>query len=379
MRFIKSAVLGAFVIAFLAGCGSENSASAPAQPPLPVGTITAKKADIPIILSYSGTTESGSDVVLKAKVSGAIEKQLFTAGSTIKRGEALYQIDRSKYEAAHNSAQATLKNAQAQLKRAEQLKELNAISPAEYDSVLASFQVAEANSKNTKIDLGFSTVSAPFDGVIGDTKKDIGSFVSVSEELVRLTSLNPIFVRFAISDVARLNISQNIKSGQWIEQSASAFIEYEGRKIEGKLSFVDNIIDAASGTVDAKAEFENSDLSIRPGAFVRISVGGFMQKDGFQIPQIAMLQDLVSPFVYVVKDGKVAKAPIKIASQDATTAVVSHGLSDGDVVIVDNFLKIKIGQPVSPVPAGTTFEQIQQMQKAAQSGDGDGVKAKKAD
>ena len=362
-------ILGfALLAAFVAGCGGENKKAGAGNqmPPMPVGTVVAKQADVPLVLEFNGQTTPELDVVVRAKVSGTIEKQFFKPGQAVREGDPLYLIDQAKYKAAFenalgslNVAEATLANATADYNRAGKLKAASAISQKEYDAAQAAYKSAQANVsasranvKNAKIDLDYSTVTAPFDGVVGDTKKDVGSYVTSGDaDLVRLTKLNPIFVKFGVSDKQRLEINERMAKGEWGKDSARVAIEANGKDYNGTLVFIDNIVDSNTATVDAKASFDNPKFELTPGVYTKVLVYGFHQKAGFEIPQVAILQDLAGSFVYVVEDGKVAKRPIKIASQDAITAVISSGLKDGDVIITDNFKKINLGQSVQPVPS----------------------------
>ncbi|WP_096013695.1 efflux RND transporter periplasmic adaptor subunit [Campylobacter lanienae] len=340
-----------FVALMITSCGENKQTAQQAAPALPVSVAIAKIGDIPITLEFNGQVVSDMDVVLKGKVVGSIEKQFFTPGSTVKQGDKLYQIDQAKYRSVYNERLATYKNAKAQYDRAVILRSKNAISAKEFDAASSAYGSAVANLNNAKVDLDYSVVTAPFDGVIGDTLKDVGSYVSTTDnDLVRITKLNPIFVEFGISDTDRLDIDEKSASGQWKQLNSIVEIRLaNGSEYNGTISFLDRVIDEKSGTVKAKAKFDNNQTQIRPGVFAAVKVHGFYQKDGFKIPQIAVLQDLVNPFVYVVENGKVSKRAIKIASQDATSVVVSSGLKDGDQVILDNFKKIKDGSPVQVV------------------------------
>lgn len=350
-KFGKFLTLG-FVAFMVAACGDGKKDAAPqAAPAMPVSVTVAKMGDIPINLEFNGQVVSDMDVVIKGKVTGSIEGQFFTAGSMVQKGQKLYQIDQAKYLAIYNEKLATYQNAKAQYDRALNLKAKNAISAKEFDQASSTHGSALANLKNAKVDLDYSTVTAPFDGVIGDTLKDVGSYVSTTDnDLVRITKLNPIYVEFGISDSDKLDIDEKSRSGQWKQLHSTVQITLSnGNEYNGTMSFIDSVVDQKSGTVKAKAKFDNNQTQLRPGVFAAVKVYGFYQKDGFKIPQIAVLQDLVNPFVYVVDNGKASKRAIKIASQDAISVVVSSGIKDGDQVILDNFKKIKDGSPVQIV------------------------------
>ena len=356
MKKVASLIFAAFLVS---GCsyfekkeesGAKQSGEASA---LPVGVFIAKSADVPIILKFNGQTVSELEIMLKPQVSGTIEKQLFEPGRSVKKGDVLYEIDRSRYQAAFDSANANLQNASADYKRAKALKAGNTISQKDFDTAKAAFMVAEANFKSAKIDFDHSLVTAPFDGMAGDTQKDVGAYVNVGEDLVRLSKFDPIDVEFGIADVDRLELDANLKNGQWKQLGRQVSINLGGKDYNGTLSFIDSVINTNTASVSAKAKIPNPSLEIRPGVFTKVSVEGFYQKNGFKIPQVALKQDLSNTIVYVVQDGKVAKKVVKIAAQDTRTATISSGLQDGDQIILDNFKKINVGSKVTPVPAST--------------------------
>ena len=363
-KILSLSILG---LLFLGCQKAEQKQSQQQMPPLPVGVITAKAGDIPINLSFNGQTVGELDIVVKAKVTGSIEKQLFTPGQSVNEGDILYEIDSSKYLAAYNVAKANFDNANADLKRAKNLKSSNAISQKEYDSAVAVYNIANANLSNAKIDLDYSKVKAPFSGVVGDNLKDIGAYVSPSDaDLVRLTKLSPIYVKFGISDVEKLKIDTNLQNNQWEKKDSTVSISVAGKEYNGTLKFIDNVVNSDTATVNAKAEFDNPNFELRPGIYTKIKVSGFYQKNGIMVPQVAILQDLSNPFVYVVENGKVVKKIVKIVSQTATQAIVSDGIKDGDLVVIDNFKKIRVGSDVAPLneeARATQAKQMMQQQK----------------
>ena len=354
---MKKVVSLVFAALLLSGCSyfekkeDKDSKQGGEAPALPVGVFTAKSADVPIILKFNGQTVSELEIMLKPQVSGTIEKQLFEPGRSVKKGDVLYEIDRSRYQAAFDSANATLQSASADYKRAKALKVSNTISQKDFDTAKAAFMVAEANFKSAKIDLDHSLVTAPFDGMAGDTQKDVGAYVSAGEDLVRLSEFDPIEVEFGIADVDRLELDANLRNGQWKQLGRQVSINLGGKDYNGTLSFIDSVINTNTASVSAKAQIPNPSLEIRPGIFTKVSVEGFYQKNGFKIPQVALKQDFSNTIVYVVQDGKVAKKVVKISAQDTRTATISSGLQDGDQIILDNFKKINVGSKVVPVPA----------------------------
>lgn len=356
----------------LAGCNmpwqKDDAAHATKKthPPTKVSVFIAKKENIPINFEYPAKISSIQDVNIVAKVQGTLVEQYFKAGDFVKLGDKLFLIDPGKYEAAFNSANAalsvanaTFNQAKTELNRARKLKTSNAISQKEYDIAVANYEISKAQVEsakailqNSKLDLDYTLVTAPFDGMVGDPYKDIGTYVSLADaKLVRLTKLDPIYADFSIADVDFLDIDEKLQNHNWIQIGKGATLHFDGNDYNGTVVFIDKIIGEQTGSIRAKAKFNNTDGKILPGGFARVTMDGFYQKDGFKIPQILIQQDPAFPFVYTIKDGKVAKNIIKIVYQDPMNAVVFEGISDGDKIIADNFGKIGVGAPVSEVEA----------------------------
>ena len=342
----------------------KKSAAAGQQrqvPPSKVDVFVAKKSNVPISFDYTATLTSQQDVIIYPKVSGTIIKQFFKPGDNVKAGDKLFLIDPEKYQAGYDTleaaigvANANLKNAQTEFNRISNLYKKNAVSQKDYDAAVSALEIANANllsaranAKNAKIDLGYTSITAPFDGVLGDNLADVGSLVVAnSTRLVRLTKINPIEAHFYISDVDNLNRVKMQESSLWVQTNSGAVLKVGSEEFSGKVNFIDNVVNTNMGSVLAKAEFNNDEGKLLPGMFGHIKMDGFYQKDGFKIPQVALQQTDVKTYVLVVTDGKVASKDVKITYQTKDAAVVSEGLNENDKIIMNNFLKIGVGAPV---------------------------------
>lgn len=342
----------------------KKSAAAGQQrqmPPSKVDVFVAKKSNVPISFDYTATLTSQQDVIIYPKVSGTIIKQFFKPGDNVKAGDKLFLIDPEKYQAGYDAleaaigvANANLKNAQTEFNRISNLYKKNAVSQKDYDAAVSALEIANANllsaranAKNAKIDLSYTSITAPFDGVLGDNLADVGSLVVTnSTRLVRLTKINPIEAHFYISDVDNLNRVKMQESSLWVQTNSGAVLKVGSEEFSGKVNFIDNVVNTNMGSVLAKAEFNNDEGKLLPGMFGHIKMDGFYQKDGFKIPQVALQQTDVKTYVLVVTDGKVASKDVKITYQTKDAAVVSEGLNENDKIIMNNFLKIGVGAPV---------------------------------
>lgn len=358
-----------FVLSFFSFLLLACSSEAPKQqalPPTPVHTLTAQSSDEPLAFSYSALLTSEEDVILKPKVSGAVNKKLFKAGDKVKKDQPLFIIEQDKFKAANDVAKgqwlvarANFLNAQKEHKRNETLIAKKAISQKEFDASLANFtstaaslEAASASYKSAQIDLNYSSVTAPFDGVVGDALVNVGEYVSASSsELVRVSNLEQIYADFYMSDKDKLKLDANLANGGWQVASIDANLSLNGEVFKGKIAFIDSVVDE-NAKVKAKAVFENSKHRLLPGVFTTINMGGFVQKNGFKVPQIAILQDQKQvAFVYTIKDGKATKTPVTISYQTNEYAVIDSGLKNGDKIIVDNFKKIGAGASVADLGA----------------------------
>lgn len=359
MKKLYLVILAAFAMLFL-GCGSEPQAQQ--IPPQPVNTITAKAADIRLHFSYPAQIVSDEDVIIKPKVSGAIVEKLFKAGDKVQKDQVLFLIEPEKYKAAMDVANGTLLTARASFENARKDHDRNkvligkqAISQKDYDTSLANFNTARANLESAKaqvasatLDFNYTSVSAPFDGVVGDALVNVGEYVSTNgKDLVRITNLNPLYADFYIADIDKIGFTRNLADGTWQIDDVETSVMINGEEIKGRLFFVDNVIDDNSGSVKAKAIFDNNDSKLVPGTFTTITSSGFVQKNGFQLPQIAILQDNRNTYVYTLDaENKVKKTIVKIIFQENDYAVISEGLNDGDRVVLNNFKKIAPGAVV---------------------------------
>lgn len=358
MKVFKLLSLCAFAF-FITACDKPQE-QAGAMPPLPVMAMKVSMADLPLTLHFNGQVVSDLDVVLRSKVAGTIEGQFFKPGDKIKEGDKLYQIDMEKYKAYldsananYNATLAVLKNANSEFARIKALKAKNAVSQKDYDNALAALNQANANSKaaqanlqSAKIDFEFSNLKAPFSAVVGDNKVDVGSFVGVGEELVRISKIDPIYVKFGISDIRKLEIDSNVADGSWKRLNPTVSMIIENKTYNGKLVFIDSVVNESTASAEAKAVFDNADFAIKPGIYAKIEVNGFFQKDAFKIPQKIVSQDPKGSYVYAIKDGKIEKKYIKIASNSGFDYIVSSGLENGEILAMDNFKKISAGSKV---------------------------------
>lgn len=370
-RYALVATLGAFLVA---GCSSQDKKAGaqgmPAMPPLSVATYKVVASDVPVSLEYPAKVKSMQQVNVVARVSGVLEKKHFTEGSFVKAGDMLYQIDSDRYEALMQEAvadvgvkEATLKQATRDWERTKVLFEQDALSQKERDAALsayesagASLKASQAALKKATIDFNYTKVKATISGMTSLNAQDVGSYVGSSSDTMALTTItqtDPIYVEFSLPDIELLKKRYIMGQGNWnsiaqaklpVQLSTSDGSKYAKA---GTLDFLDSSVDAETSTIKARATFSNPNNILIPGLFVRVNVEGLVYKDALSVPQKALLQDATGSYVFVAKEGKAHKLPVKAGTVHNDTYIIESGLNAGDVVITNNLTKLRPGSAIS--------------------------------
>lgn len=366
-----------FPLALLSGCSEPSVAAegAGAMPPAMVNVMTVQPQSVPLLLQSPGLLAGSREVEIRARVSGILEKRLFTEGARVEEGQLLFSLDAATYQATANRNQAELAAAQARqaqaertLKRLEQLRKDGAVSQQNYDDALSALDVAKADVKTaqailqqSELQLSYTGVRSPISGVVSRERVSEGTLVSGPDMLLtQVTQLNPMYVRFSVAERDQLRLRAEAQSGavtlpeQW--QVKLLLADGSAYNQTGIVDFADVRIDSATGTSEMKAEIANPDMLLRPGQFVRIELEGAVRHNAIVVPQKAVLDGGTGKFVYLLADGehggKVAlPAPVEVGDwvklNGSNGWVIKSGLSAGDVVIVEGMARIFFpGMPV---------------------------------
>jgi membrane fusion protein (multidrug efflux system) len=356
------------VVACSEGDASQKKADTKAAAPaaLPVTVIEARPREVPVTFDAVGRTEGSREVQVRARVSGILEKQLYTEGDSVKAGQVLFQIERAPFEIELAQARGTLaqemSRQQLAAKESERLKGLadrRAISQKEADQALsaasqsvAAVQVARARVRQAELNLSYTTVTAPIAGITGRALQSIGSLVSPTSDSAILTTLtrgDPLWVRFSLSEPEYARVRNN--DGKEI---AVTLETADGKPYAqpARINFAGSTVDAQTGTVQMRAEVPNPELALLPGQFVRVKVVAGTQQ-AIVVPQTAVMQNEGGRFVWTVTpDGKAVQRTIKAGNWLGNDWVVLEGLKPGDSVIVDNLVRLRPNAPVAAKKAG---------------------------
>jgi membrane fusion protein, multidrug efflux system len=375
MRILKLTLtlLAALGVAAIAGLsvalhefgGASASAPAGAMMAMPVPVALVVKKTLSIHLDYPGRIESIRSIALQARVSGYIDAQPAADGADVKSGELLYKIDPRDLQAALDQANAqaqrdmaSLEYARANFSRGEELVKSGFVTKDAFDQRESAMRQAEAALtldraaiEAAKLNLGYTEIRAPFAGRLGRNQAAKGALVGpASGPLNTLVELDPIYVSFNPSESDLAEIAQARAAGK-VEAEISIAGAAE-RVHRGELTFLDNAVDKATGTIAARVTIDNSDFALLPGQYVRVRLHVRDEPDTLMAPQAALGSSQMGKFVYVVGAGDKAELrPLTLGPADGELISVVKGLNEGDRIIVGNLQKIYPGSPVQALPS----------------------------
>ncbi|EGQ8054899.1 multidrug efflux RND transporter periplasmic adaptor subunit VmeY [Vibrio alginolyticus] len=352
--------------AILAGCGEANNAQTKGQAPLVV-TQDVTVIDYQPSKSYIGRIEAVEDTNITAQISGYLKARHFEEGQMVEKGQLLYSIEPSSFEAQVASAKAALAQAKAALKKAEldhtrgkNLLPRGSISQSEFDALTAALlgaraelEAANAQLKLAEVNLSYTQIRAPFSGRISDTKVSTGDLVSPSSGvLTTLVSLDPVHTSFSVSERERLAMGMDQVKGDGSAESNRVEVQLElenGQFFEhlGKLDFLGNRIDTKTGTIAMRALVPNPEQKLLPGQHIKVNLRDTNTKDVIVIPRRAVQTDLEGDFVMVMAEGSVAeRRNVELGPQVEQGIIIREGLDQEDTVITQGLQRVRNGVEV---------------------------------
>ena len=352
--------------AILAGCGEASNAQKGAPAPLVV-TQDVTIIDYQPSKSYIGRIEAVEDTNITAQVSGYLEARHFDEGQMVEKGQLLYSIEPSSFEAQVASAKAVLAQAKAALKKAEldhqrgkNLLPRGSISQSEFDALTATLlgaraelEAANAQLKLAEVNLSYTQIRAPFSGRISDSKVSTGDLLSPSSGiLTTLVSLDPVHTSFSVSERERLNLGMDGIKGDGSAESSGVEVQLElenGEYFEhlGQLDFLGNRINTQTGTIAMRAVVPNPDQKLLPGQHIKVNLRDKNAKDVIVIPRRAVQTDLEGDFAMVMAEGNVAeRRNVELGAQVEQGIIIKDGLDKDDTVITQGLQRVRNGVEV---------------------------------
>ena len=382
---LSAGLLALGVSLFSIGCREKN-AQAGKPPVVDVEVVQVEQKDIPIYGEWIGTLDGLVDADVKAQVTGYLLKQAYTEGAFVKQGQLLFQIDPRPFQAALDQAKAQLAQAQAQLANAEATQrqaQLNvdkytplaaeqAASQQDLDNAVqtnvatkaavvnskAAIQAAEAAVKTAQINLDFTRLTAPIDGIAGQAQLQVGALVNTSSSAITTVStLDPIKVFFTVSEQEYLAFNRLYPT------EATRLAETKRMPLEliladgttygkkGKVFFADRAVNQNTGAIRIAGLFDNPGNILRPGQYARVRAATSIRRGALLVPQRAV-SELQGTYQVAVVDSqnKVSIATVKVGERAGPLWIIQDGLKPGDRVVAEGVQKVRPGAQVNPKP-----------------------------
>lgn len=360
------------LLLLLAACGGKKPMRTPPTPE--AGYVVLKSQAVPLEIELAGRTSAYETSDVRPQVNGIIKARRFVEGSIVQQGQTLYEIDPSLYSAAVAQAQANLANAQASYAAAQAkaarykpLAAIEAVSKQDYTDAVASAKQAAAQVAQTRaalqtaqINLRFTRVPAPISGRIGRSMVTTGALVTNGQAnaLTTIERLDPMYVDIQQSSSDLLELRQELSKGGVMPAEAGVQLMLEDGSVyplKGKIEFAEAIVDPNTGAVTLRARFPNPQGLLLPGMFVRARLSQAIAPNAILVPQQAVTRDpRGNATVYII--GPDNKAQLRAITADRTVGdawLVTSGLEAGDRVITEGLDRVRPGQAVKPVPAGS--------------------------
>ena len=360
--FFAAALLPAFVALAAAGCSSGNGDKAGLRqaPAVSVSAAPVTAKDMPLQIRAIGNVQPYSSVQVKAQVSGPLVGVYFKEGQDVRKGDPLFRIDPRPYEIALKQAESNLARDRAQLKNADDEVRRNAdlagkdfVTKERYDQLQSNAEVFRASVKadeaavdGAKLQIEYCSISSPIDGRTGSLLVYAGNLVRSTDTgpLVVINQTSPIYVAFSVPEQNLPLIKAAMAKG---DLRTEALPKDQDSAIPGVLTFVDNGIDPATGTVLLKAAFPNTDRALWPGQFLNAALTLSVEKDAVVVPSPAVQTGQSGTFVMVVKaDMTIELRPVTVARAVGDESVIASGLKAGETVVTDGHLRLVPGAKV---------------------------------
>ncbi|MCD6679814.1 MAG: efflux RND transporter periplasmic adaptor subunit [Burkholderiaceae bacterium] len=365
----------------VAGCGQDNADSAQApgpgqMPPAQVTVVTMKPESVVLTRELPGRTNPFLVAEVRPQVTGIVRERLFTQGSHVKRGQALYQLEDATYRAAVQSAQAAVARAKATLEsarlnahRTAELAKVNAISRQDNENAIAALRQSEADLKaaeaaleNARITLGHARINAPIGGRIGKSAVTAGALVTANQAtpLATVQQFDPIYVDVTQSATELLQLRREVRAGTLnaAEDLPVTILLEDGTRYShpGKLTFADLSVDPSTGSFLLRIQVPNPDEWLLPGMYVRAIVSVGERQNAILAPQQAIVRDAKgnASAMVVTADNKVEARAVQASRTIGDRWLIDSGLAPGDRVVVEGLQKIRPGAVVQPTEKPAT-------------------------
>jgi membrane fusion protein (multidrug efflux system) len=367
---VVAIILGTCVLMFSSGC--EEKEAAPPPPPPEVEVTGVVQRDVPIYQEWVAQLNGQVNADITPKVQGYLLKRNYAEGFFVRQGQLLYEIDPRPFIASLDQAKAQVAVAVANQTEAENnvtrdrpLAAQNAIPQKQLDTDIstlaattAQVSAAKANMVQAELNLSWTKVLSPIDGVAGISNSNVGDLVGTATKMTTVSQVNPIRAYFNISESDYLGraeaISRLVRGNRAQEKAVPIeFIQTNGIAFpaKGKIVIVNREIASQTGTIQIAAEFPNKDGILRPGGFGNVRIETGTSEHALLVPQAAVIEvQSMYQVVVVTPENRAMFRPVKVGERVGPNWIITEGLKPGEKIIVEGFMKVREGTPVTPKP-----------------------------
>ncbi|WP_207260465.1 efflux RND transporter periplasmic adaptor subunit [Desulfovibrio sp. Huiquan2017] len=399
---LRSVTVGCVALLFslaLAGCsGSDKKKAEQAieQDPVPMKVVKAEVRDVPSWGEWVGQISAHETVEVRARVAGFLIEKNFEEGRSVKKGDLLFVIDPKPFQEDLKQAQSGLEYNQAlynkaakDLKRFKKLFDEGVVSRDEFESYqtqAATYKAQLADNKakveNARIQLGYTKIYSPIDGVIGRVQVDVGNLVGQGENtlLATISTMDPVYVSFNVSEGDYIRAMRDKKARESGDRPIRLILADGGEYSQpGSYDMINPTVDPQTGTLGIRVLFPNPGNLLKPGQYAKVRVRVANHENAVVIPARAIMDVQGMKSVYLVDaDGTIRNQPVKLGTESINLAVVTEGVKAGDMLLSEGINRVKPGMKIKPmvVPmdsgeqAQPAAQDGEQTQPAAQDGDG---------
>jgi RND family efflux transporter MFP subunit len=335
----------------------------PKPPEMPPAKVTVAKPVQQTVQSYEtfdGTAAPLLLVNLEARVPGYLEQILFKDGADVKKGDLLFVIEQDQYKDQVALQQAVFDQAKIEFDRQSTLLQQRATSQAAVDNARSQLQQAQASLALANLNLSYTEVKAPFDGVMGRHLIDVGNYLGSSPDGIKLAEIrqiDPLYIYFSMNEMELLTYIRTMRAaGQAVQGQAVGKLKIyaalqgdTGYPHEGVLDYAASDLDVSTGTLQLRGQFPNADRSIVPGVYAKVLVYYGDKRDSLMVPSAVVMRDQLGHYVYTLgAENKVQRQNITTGQRYSSLVEVTKGLKADDQVVINGFVTLSVGQSVAP-------------------------------
>jgi membrane fusion protein (multidrug efflux system) len=368
LRFAAVSVTAAILFcALLPGCGGGEKKQA--ERPVEVTTVTVTPRDTPVAIEYIAQTQSSHLVNIQARVSGFLERRVYTEGAVVKTGQVLFLMDKKPFKAQLDAAAAALsrqkaafETARLNLERTKPLTEQHALSQKDLDDATGSYQSsaaaveqAKAQLETARLNLSYCTINSPVTGITSAAQQQDGAYINQTNSLLTTVAvLDPMWVNFSISENEMNKFRNDVKKGLLREPKDGSYdieiIMVDGSLFPhtGKITYATPSYSAQTGTFMLRATVDNPNGILRPNQYVQARIKGATRPNSITVPLRAVQQGAKGHFVWVInRQGKAESRPVVVGEWYGDTWFITEGLRSGEQVVVDGGMTLRPGAAVT--------------------------------